>query len=187
MGLGLGGIFSAASHLGELVSPGDPPPAPSTSLDAVVPLLAGITHVPENAVIVVLVLGIPILMLAGLTSRRSWRALFGVAILTLLAAITWSFKPMDEVDPARVALVVVGLVVAIVAIRVWGARAAWSWFVAALAYQALDGLREAVYAPEWQARGAGALTFLVATVLILLIVRRCVRSPAQISSTLVPS
>ena len=64
----------------------------------------------------------------------------------------------------------------IAAITAWGRVAAWSWIIAALAYQALGGLRDAVYAPERQARVAGALTVFVASGLIVLVVRASQRA-----------
>jgi hypothetical protein len=109
---------------------------------------------------------------AGLTPRRGWRALITVALLTLVAAVAWSFDPAGGVDAAGLVLLIASLGVAAVGIKVWGARSAWSWIVAALAYEGLDGLRSAVYGPEWQTRGAGALIVLGATALIVLIVRR---------------
>jgi hypothetical protein len=109
---------------------------------------------------------------AGLTSRWSWRVLVAGVILTLAAAIVWSFEPVSDVDPAGLPLLIASFVVTMVAIIGWGARSAWSWIVAALTFQVLDGLHQAVYGPEWQARGAGALSVLVATGLIALIVRR---------------
>ncbi len=172
MGLGLGGLIYAATGLDALLPPGGMPSPPWTNLDDLVPLLAGVPDMPANAIGVVSMLGIPILVVAGLTPRRGWRALIAVALLTLVAALTWSFEPAGDVDPAGLALLIASFVVAAVGIRVWGGRSAWSWIIAALAYEALDGLREAVYGPEWQTRGAGVLIVLGATALIAVIVRR---------------
>jgi uncharacterized membrane protein YoaK (UPF0700 family) len=71
-----------------------------------------------------------------------------------------------------VTLVIGSVVVMSIAIAAWGALSAWSWIVAALAFQALDALRDAAHGPVWQVRGAGALTLLVAIALIALIARR---------------
>jgi hypothetical protein len=171
-GLGLGGIIYATTGLDALIPPGGMPPTPSTALNEFVPVLTGIPDIPANAIAAVAMVGIPILVVAGLTPRWSWRALIAVAIMTLVAAIAWSLEPPGDADPARLALLIASIVATMVAIIVWGARSAWSWIVAALSYQALDALRDAVYGPEWQARGGGALTVLVATALIALIVRR---------------
>ncbi len=172
MGLGLGGLIYAATGLDALLPQGDMPLPPWTHLNDLVPLLAGVPDIPANAIGVVSVLGIPILVVAGLTPRRGWRALITVVLLTLVAAVTWSFDPAGDVDAAGLALLLAIILVAAVGIRVWGGRSAWSWIVAALTYEALDGLRDAVYGPEWQIRGAGALIVLGASALIAVIVRR---------------
>ena len=151
------------------------PPTPTTVLNQVSPLFAGITNIPENALFAVALVGIPILVVAGFTPRWSVRALIAAAILALLAAVAWAFGSANDIDPVSVTLVVAGVVVVSIALLVGGTRSAWSWIVAALAYQALVGLREAAYGPVWQARGAGALTLLVASALIALIARRTAR------------
>jgi hypothetical protein len=177
LGLGLGGIIRAAAALDELIPPaaGGLPSTPSTNLNDFVPFLAGIFDIPVTTIALVLMLGIPLLVLAGLTPHRGRRALIALAVLTLVGAVVWSFAPTDEVDPGRLALLIASVVLVVVAIRAWGTRAGWSWFVAALTYQGLGGLRDAVYGPEWQARVAGALTVLAAAALIAVIVRGAVR------------
>jgi hypothetical protein len=92
-------------------------------------------------------------------------------VVTLVAAIVWSFTPTDDMDPYGLALLILTFVLTAAAVRVWSRRSAWAWFVAALFYEDLDGLRDAVHGPEWQSRVAGVLSVLVATTLIALIVR----------------
>jgi hypothetical protein len=171
-GLGLGGIVYATTNLDALIPPGGMPHTPSTALNDLVPVLAGIADIPASAIAAVAIVGIPILVVAGLTPRWGSRAVIAGAIAALVAAIAWSLESTDGVDPARLTLLLASIVVTMVAIIVWGTLAAWSWIVAALWYQALGALRDAVYGPEWQARGAGALTVLVATALIALVLRR---------------
>jgi MFS family permease len=180
LGLGLGGIIHAAAGLDAFLpaAPDHMPSTPWTNLNDFVPFLAGIPDIPATAIALVLMLAIPILVLVGLTPRWSGRALIAVALVTLVGAVAWSFAPTDDVDPGRLALLMATLVLVVVTIKAWGSRSAWSWFVAALTYQALGGLRDAVYGPQWQARVAAALTVLAATALIVLIVRRAVRRPA---------
>ena len=67
MGLGLGGLIYAATGLDALIPPGGMPSTPSTDLNDFVPLLAGVPDIPANAIGVVSLLGIPILVVAGLT------------------------------------------------------------------------------------------------------------------------
>ena len=141
VGLGLGGLIYATTGLDALIPPGGMPSAPSTDLNDYVPLLAGVPDIPSNAIMGVAILGIPILVVAGLTPRRRWRVLVAVIMLALVAAITWSFDPVGDFDPAGLALGTASTVMAIVPIVIWGARSAWSWIVAALFYQALGGLR----------------------------------------------
>jgi len=178
VGLGLGGAIYAATGLGALIPPGGMPPTPWTNLNDVVPFLAGIPDIPASAISAIIMVGIPFLLVAGLTSRWTSRAVLAVTILTLVAAVAWSFEAVGDADPAGLTVLIASIVITIVAITVWGPLAAWSWIVAALSYQALDGLRDAVYGPEWQARGAGALTVLVAAAVIALIMRHAVRRPA---------
>jgi hypothetical protein len=172
MGLGLGGVIYAAINLDALLPPSGMPATPSTNLNDVFPLLAGIPDIPAGAIGAMVTAGIPILVVAGLTSNWRWRALVTLTILALVAAISWSFEDVGDVDPAGLALLLASIGVIIVAIRAWGPRSAWSWIIAALSYDGLGGLRDAVYGSEWQARGSGALTLLVAAALIALIWRR---------------
>ncbi len=181
-GLGLGGIAYAFSRLDALIPRGGMPRAPTTMLDSEVPLLAGIADIPANALAAVALVGIPILVVAALTRRWSLRAVIAAAIVALFVAAFRSFAPTDDVDPVRMTLLVISAAVIPVALLVWGTRSAWSWIVAALVYQALDGLRDAAYGPVWQARGAGALTFLVAIALVALVARRATSATAHVSS-----
>ena len=186
VGLGLGGVIYATTGLDTLIPTGGLPPTPWTDLNDFVPLLSGVPDIPSNAIMAIILVGLPILLVAGLTSHWGWRALVAVTMLALAAAITWSLEPVGDPDPARLALLIVSIVLTIVAIIAWGPMAAWSWIVAALSYEALGGLRDAVYGPEWQARGTGVLTVLATAGLIALIQRSAVRGArrsAQDSST----
>jgi hypothetical protein len=171
-GLGLGGLLYAVTQLDALVPRGGIPRTPETVLNEVSPLFAGITDIPQDVMLGVALVGIPILVVAGLTQRWSLRALIAAAILALLGAFAWSTAPVADVDPVKVVLLIAGVAVVSMAIATWGAVSAWSWIIGALAYQALNGLRDAAYGPVWQARGSGALTFLVASALTALIARR---------------
>jgi peptidoglycan/LPS O-acetylase OafA/YrhL len=106
-----------------------------------------------------------------------------VAVSMLVALSAWSLGGAENVAPTRLALLLVGVALAVVAIRVWGARSAWSWIVAALSYEALSGVRIAVYGPEAKARAAGVLTLIGAAALIVLIVRRGERHPSRAAGT----
>jgi hypothetical protein len=170
-GLGLGGIIYATTALKALMPAGGMPDTPSTALDQAVPLLAGVPEIPQTAILAVAMFGIPILVVVGLTPRWSWRALLAGVVVTLVGTIAWAAGSAGDAGTGQQLLSVAGIGVMLFGIIVWGALCAWSWIVAALSYQALGGLRNTVYGPEWQARGAGVLTVLVATALIALIVR----------------
>jgi hypothetical protein len=178
MGLGLAGLVYAVSGLDALIPAGGMPSMPSTNLDELVPFLSRVPDTPATVIAGVAMLGIPILVVSGLTPRRSWRALIALIVVTLVAVIAWSFTPTDDLDPLGLALLILTFVVTAAAVRVWARRSAWAWFVAALFYQVLEGLRDAMYRPEWQSRVAGVLSVLLATTLIMVIVRRAVRRPA---------
>jgi hypothetical protein len=154
-------------------------------LNDALPFLAGITDIPMTALTMVALTGIPFLVVGGLTSRWSLRALYGAAILALLGALIRSAAPPTAMNPAAgVALVIATVAVFSIAIVVWGGRSAWSWIVAALAYQGLGGLRTAAYAPVWQARVSGVLTVLVVSALIALIARQAARQGKEPEPTL---
>jgi len=171
-GAGIGGLVYGMTLLGGLIPPGPLPPAPSSSLDQLVPWLAGIPGIPASAIGTVATMAIPILVVGGLTPRWSTRALLGVVIATLVTAIAWPFAPVGDVRLAHLPVLIVALLGIVAAMVVWGRGSAWSWLVAALWYHALQGLHEAVYGPEWQARVGGVLTALVAVGLIGMIGRR---------------
>jgi membrane protease YdiL (CAAX protease family) len=176
-GLGVGGIIYAMTHLTSLVVPrGMIPGTPTTMLNTLSPLFAGITDIPGNALFGVAVVGIPLLVVAALTPRWGLRALIAGVAMALLAGIAWSLGSANDVGPVWAAILILGVVVALLALVVVGTRSAWSWIVAALTLQALAGLREAAYGPVWQARGAGALTVLVAAALIAVIAHEAARS-----------
>ena len=170
-GLGLGGAIFAMTQFDALVPRGGMPRTPTTVLNEMSPMLAGLVDIPVNALMIVAMVGIPFLVVAGLTRRWSLRALMAVAIAAVLSALAWSL-PASDLDPARVAVVIVAVAMVSLAVVLWGSLAAWSWLVAALAYQSLGGLRNAAYGAVWQERGAGALTLIAASALIVLIVRR---------------
>jgi hypothetical protein len=179
-GIGLGGIIYAVTHFDALIPRTGMPRPPATMLNEALPVLSGIADIPTNALMMVAVAGIPLLVVAGLTPRWSLRALVVTAIAAMVGALVWSAGPASNIDPIGFTLVIASLVIASLAavsvgLVAWGSQSGWSWIVAALAFQGLGGLRNAAYGPVWQARGAGALTVLVAFALIALIARNAAR------------
>ena len=106
-------------------------------------MLAGIPDIPIAALMTVALVGIPFLVVAGLTPRWSLRALMAAVIVVLVGGMAWSFGPASDAHPLRLALVAVGVAILSSAVVVWGSVAAWSWIVAALVYQGFGGLRNA--------------------------------------------
>jgi len=176
-GLGIAGIAYAITPLNVLALRGAMPRTPMTALNDVVPALSSIPSIPMNAVMTVALIGIPLLVIAGLTQRLALRVLIAAAVLALMGVVGWAVDP--DVSPIGAVLVVAIAATVSIGIAIWGALSAWSWIVAALAYQALNGLRGAAYGAMWQDRAAAALLVLAAGALIALIARRAVRGRVQ--------
>ncbi|MEP7000547.1 MAG: CPBP family intramembrane glutamic endopeptidase [bacterium] len=171
-GLGLGAIVYAASRVGELVPSTSMPRVPSTLLDAAVPMLGGITGVLSTTMTMVAIVGIPMLVVGGITRKLVLRALILIGMIGLVIAAVIAVAPAGDMEPGRIALFVVMIAVVALAFHAWGAMSAWSWIVAVLAQQALVALRQVVHAPVWQERVAGGLLLVVACALIGVVARR---------------
>lgn len=176
-GLGLGGIVYAILQLARGAGREGMPLTPTTNLNEAAPLLGPIAEIPTNPLIAVSLAAIPILVVAGLTAHWWLRAVYAAVLVALLGTVAWSFGPAGNVDPMALILVVASVAVVSAAILFWGTLSAWSWIVAALTFQALGGLRKAVYGPIWEERGAGAMAMLVACALITLVVGMAARVP----------
>lgn len=181
-GVGLGAVAFAMARLGALV-PLDRVPhlphVPTTLLDRALPWLGEVPGLLSSAMMAVAFLGIPILVVAGITRRWALRALIAAVLLGLVASVAMALAPASETDPWGVALLVLRLLVFAFALRSWGTVSAWSWIVAALVFDALDGLRSAAYAPTGQEHLAGALTLCVAGALVALVVRHARREATR--------
>ena len=172
-GLGLGAMSFVAVGLPALVARGEVPPTPSTTLGLAVPMLDHLAGMPSSTLMMVAVAAIPVLVLLGSSAR--WRVrllILGVALGLGVAALALA-PSSGAVNPARVAAGVGALGLVALAIYLWGGVSAAAWVVAALATQALGGLRDAVYAPTSQEQVAGVLTLLVGLGLVVIIARVC--------------
>jgi hypothetical protein len=176
-GLGIAGIAYAITPLNVLALRGTMPRTPMTTLNDVVPALSAIPSIPMNAVMTVALIGIPLLVIAGVTQRWALRLLIAAALVALMGVVGWAVDP--EVSPVGAMLVIAIVATVSIGIAIWGALSAWSWIVAALAYQALNGLRGAAYGAAWQDRAAAGLLVLAAGALIALIARRTARGRVQ--------
>jgi membrane protease YdiL (CAAX protease family) len=164
-GLGLGALVYAAARFDSLVPSSGLPRIPTTMLDAALPMLGGVAGIPAAALMTAAVVAIPILVVAGIASRWSVRALIAAAMAALVLVLAVNAAPPGESDPTRLVGLVVGVALVALAVRAWGTSSAMSWLVAALGFQALSGLRLAVYAPTVQERVAGALAMIVSAAL----------------------
>ena len=174
-GVGLGAAFFAMSRLVALVQlSGVPsmPHAPTTLLNSALPWLGNTPDLLTAAILNVAYLGISILVVAGITRRLTLRVLIVAIVFGLVAGIAIAAAPADQTDPLEAALLVLRILGIAAALFYWGRRSAWSWIVAALVFEALNGLRLAVYAPTGQEQLSGALTILAAWALVWLMVRQ---------------
>jgi hypothetical protein len=171
-GLGLGAVIFAVAHIDALFPRASIPATPATMLNSAFPMFVGIPEIPMVTLMMIVLLAIPLLVVALITRQWSLRVLCLVVMVALLGASAWTSGVAGEADPVRAILGLVGVALMSVAIVAWGSLSAWSWIVGALAFQALGGLRNAAYGPEWQARGSGLLTVLVASALIAIVARR---------------
>jgi membrane protease YdiL (CAAX protease family) len=178
VGLALGGILFAIARPDTLTARGIPK-IPMTVLNDLWPVLGGVPAIPMISLVSVAIVGIPLLTVAALSPRWSLRAVMIGVLVALAATVGLAGRSGADVHPVVGILVAAGVVLVAVALLRGGARSAWSWIVAALFFQSLAGLRNAVYAPVWQARGSGALTVLVAAGLIAVVAQRAARGPPE--------
>jgi hypothetical protein len=171
-GLGLGGLVYTMSRISELVPSKGIPHAPSTLLNEAVPMLGGVAALPAATLAIVALLGIPILVVAGITRKWTLRGFIAAVMLALFVSMMLAKAPANDVEPLRLILLVAMMAVVAVASYMWGTLSAWSWIVAALVQQGLGGLRQAVHAPTAQERVADALLLGFACLLIALIARK---------------
>ncbi len=171
-GLGLGALAYAATHVDGLLPASGLPKAPVTMLDAAIPMLGSAAGIPASALTMAAFAAIPILVVAGLSRRWSVRASIAAVIVALIGVLVANLAPPGGADTARLAGLVVGVVLVALAVRAWGTSSAWSWVVAALCVLGMGGLRLAVYAPTGHERVAGALSLIVSAGLVALMVTK---------------
>jgi hypothetical protein len=185
-GLGLGGVIYAASALPRLAPSAGIPPVPSTSLNDVVPALAGLLDLPSVVLLGVVGIAIPLLVIGGITPRWRYRILLAIALVTPMIVAAFAVAEPAQASGARVWLgLATGAFIA-AAVYAWGAISALSWIVAALMYQALAGVHGAAHANTMVGGLDRALVAITASVLIVLIARHERRADGA-RSALTPS
>jgi hypothetical protein len=171
-GLGLGGLVYLMSRISELLPSKGLPRVPSTLLDEAVPMFGRLPGLLSTTMMTIALIGIPLLVVAGITRKWPLRALIGAVMFALLVAAMAAVAPANDVEPARIAVLVAMMVFVALGVYSWGALSAWSWVVAVLFHEGLGGLRQAVHAPVWQERVADGLILIVACSLIGLVARQ---------------
>lgn len=171
-GFGIAGVAASATALMDVMKrTGGIPPTPTTSLNSVVPWLDGVLVVPEHAVQMVALAGIPLLVIAGITRR--WALRIGMVVLAggAVAALSWIMGSRDDARPELLAFTVIAGTLVAAALVHWGTHSAWSWYVAALSVLAFGALRAAIWGAVWQERIAAVLIAVTATALVAAIAR----------------
>ncbi len=171
-GLGLGALVYTMSRVGDLIPGRGIPHTPSTMLNDAVPVLGSITALPATTMLIVALAGIPVLVVAGITTKWPLRVLIAAVMLALFVSMMLAMAPANDVEPIRLVLLAVMIAVVAVALYAWGTISASSWIVAALVQQGLGGVRNAVHAPTWQEQVANALILIFAVLLVALLARR---------------
>ena len=171
-GLGLGSLVYLTSRVSEALQRVGIARPPTTMLDDALPMFGGLASLPASTMMMVAVVGIPILVVAGITRSWALRAVIAAVMLSLAIAAMVAVAPSNDADPVRVSVLVGMMAVVAVAFYAWGTLSAWSWIVAALVQQGLGGLRAMMYAPVPQERMASALMLGFACLLIGFVVRR---------------
>ena len=116
---------------------------------------------------------IPALIVAGISAKRSVRALLIVALLALLGGVVAAAGGASPVNALIAgAFAVAALVAAGAAIRWWGALCAWSWVIAQLIERAIKAVYDARRAPTAPEQTAGIVTVAVALALVFAVVRQ---------------
>ncbi len=176
-GLGLGAGIYALLRVEALLPKTGLPPRPTTILDEAVPFLSSALGIPMETLVLVAVTGIPILVLAGITTRWTVRVAILAAGTMLVTGATYAVALAGDVSLVRVVAGVAVLGAVVLAVRAWGAVAGWSWIVAALVFNALGELRLAVHAESAPEQWSGALGVVVALALVLWIRATTAESP----------
>lgn len=171
-GVGLGALIAVSSIVDAPAGANTIPSDPGTTLAHAVPMLANVLGVPSNVIIAVAGVGIPTLVVLGAARTRAMRLVLVAIVAGLLYGIAASFT---EGDTGRLWVEAAGGLITLVAfaaaLRWWGALCAWSWIVAALVTEALDGLRALAHAPTVPEQFGGALVLLVAVSLLRFVPR----------------
>lgn len=175
LGAALGTALPALAGLGELVrAAAGIPPAPATTLDALLPWAAPALGAIASAVNGPLAALPALAVAAGAESRRG--RLLALAAATLLLAVSAQVAADATVGSVTVALAAVaGFALVVAVVWIFGRASALPWFVAGPAAGLVAELRAARAAVNPTDRAAALLAATVAAVLILVVYRAALR------------
>jgi hypothetical protein len=172
-GLALGALPVILERAVSFATTHDIVEAPTTTLDQLVPALTQLLGVPAAVGWTIAMIGIPALVIAGVSRRRVVTILLAVILLGLIAGL--GATEAYRVAHPTIGAVLIGLaapVAVFFAIRSWGAICAWSWVIAALTMRGLSSAHGAVHAAAPGEQAAGALGVATCAVLVYVVLRR---------------
>lgn len=178
-GVSLGAVFALSESLRTWVAPSGTGAAPSTTLDAAFPVLAGLPDVVMGVAGPAMVAAIPLLALMALWSRERDRWIVLAAFVAIGAALVGPVTVGERPAPPTLAEGVVAaftLVASVWAIRTWGRWGPVAWLAAAAAMTGIGQLRSLLRDPTTVEQLASGLT-LVATLAVIWWLWRRATSP----------
>jgi hypothetical protein len=171
-GLGLGAVLTLTELVVQRMGGSGIPRAPSTLLNHTVPAIGEALSTPLGVLFLVMTLGIPGLVIAGVSERRVVRVAAAALLGAPLLALVLTQAPTGTNLVALASLVIVAGVLAVgVSLRLWAAYCAWAWVVAALVHEALGGVHLTFHAPTAVERAAGVVSLAFVIALIALALR----------------
>jgi hypothetical protein len=171
-GLGLGAVLTLTELVVQHMGSTGIPEAPSTLLNHTVPAIGEALWTPLGALSMVMLLGIPGLVIAGISERRTVRIAAAALLAAPLLGLVLAAAPTGTNLVALASLVIVAAVLAVgVALRFWAAFCVWAWVVAALVYEGMGGIHLTFHAPTGVERVAGVVSVVLVIALIALALR----------------
>jgi hypothetical protein len=171
-GLGLGAVLTLTELAVQYMGSTGIPQAPSTLLADAVPALGEALGAPLGAVFTVLMLGIPGLVIAGISERRGVRLAAAALLAAPLLGLMLTMAPTGTNLVVLASLAIVAAVLAVgVSLRFWAAYCVWAWVVAALIHEGMGGVQLAFHAPTGVEHAAGVVSVVLVVALVALALR----------------
>jgi hypothetical protein len=174
LGVGMGAVAAFAERLQTLATSGIPMP-PTTTSSEVVPGLSALLSAAIAPITAVPGIAIPLLVIAGLTSRTRYRVMLVVVVVAFIAATILpalqAATAGSASTPASVTAGILGVAMFAYAIRAWGSAGVVAWLCASLTERGLSALYHVVHAGDI-VEGVLAVLILVVCALPLCYVAR---------------